>query len=69
MRSFLTRPNVKQPMARFALFLVSQPRKWVTNCLETAGFGVIVAGFFRVSETCGVFAAGAALLLLGVLNG
>jgi hypothetical protein len=44
-------------------------RSAVTTLLEVAGFGLIVAGFFRFSVNDGLFAAGVALILIGVLEG
>ena len=43
-------------------------RKWATTSLEIAGFALIVVGIWTVSLTAGLIAAGAALILLGVLN-
>jgi small neutral amino acid transporter SnatA (MarC family) len=48
--------------------LINRPRSVITTLLEVAGFGLIVAGVWRVSVTAGVIAAGCALILIGVLE-
>ena len=59
---------MKRVLAKTALFLVTKPRSILTTLLEIAGFSLIVAGFARISVDDGLFAAGAALLLIGWLE-
>lgn len=54
-------------MIRRVAAALSKPRPLVTSLLEVAGIGVIVSAVWRVSATAGLAAAGAALILIGVL--
>lgn len=51
-------------LAKFVL----KPRPVVTTWLEVAGFGLIVYGIWRISVTCGLIAAGCALILIGAFE-
>lgn len=57
----------KTTATRVALALMT--RSVLTDGIEIAGFGLIVAAVFRVSTTLGLAAAGLALILIGVLKG
>jgi hypothetical protein len=58
---------VKGSAVRLRSF-IGKPRGWLTTVAELAGFGLIVAGVWRVSVTAGLIAAGLALILVGVLE-
>jgi hypothetical protein len=59
---------VRKSLAKAALFVVSKPRSVATTAMEVTGLGLIVAGFFRISLDSGLFAAGVALILIGVFE-
>jgi hypothetical protein len=48
---------------------LAKHRSALTTVAEIVGFAAVVFGVFRISLTAGFIAAGAALVLIGVLEG